>query len=113
MPKPLDRRLRNREYDERRKNTPGRELHSSYAWIKASKAYRQANQLCVMCSRTGLVEPARVVDHIVPHKGDPALFWDHNNWQSLCFRHHNSDKKIIERGGKPRPQIDADGWPVE
>jgi 5-methylcytosine-specific restriction protein A len=25
-----------------------------------------------------------VVDHIRPHMGDPALFWDEGNWQALC-----------------------------
>lgn len=28
--------------------------------------------------------PARVVDHITPHRGDVALFWDESNWQALC-----------------------------
>jgi 5-methylcytosine-specific restriction protein A len=30
-----------------------------------------------------------VVDHVIPHKGDRALFWDEaNNWQALCARCH-------------------------
>ena len=33
---------------------------------------------------------ANVVDHIKPHRGDSALFWNTENWQSLCDKCHNS-----------------------
>lgn len=37
------------------------------------------------CHEQGLATPAKQVDHVVPHKGDPVLFWDEEgNWQSLC-----------------------------
>ena len=29
------------------------------------------------------------VDHIVPHRGDPRLFWDEENWQALCHSCHS------------------------
>jgi 5-methylcytosine-specific restriction protein A len=32
---------------------------------------------------------ATVVDHIIPHRGNQRLFWDQNNWQALCKRHHD------------------------
>jgi 5-methylcytosine-specific restriction protein A len=32
---------------------------------------------------------AEVVDHKVPHRGDPALFWNVGNWQALSKRHHD------------------------
>ena len=48
------------------------------------------NPLCVECLNMGRTEPATVVDHIVPHRGDLALFWDRRgNWQALCVDHHN------------------------
>ena len=31
------------------------------------------------CQREGKLVPATVVDHILPHRGDEALFWDVNN----------------------------------
>jgi 5-methylcytosine-specific restriction protein A len=37
-------------------------------------------------------------DHIVPHKGSPALFWDLSNWQPLC-QGCNSYKAAREEGG--------------
>jgi 5-methylcytosine-specific restriction protein A len=32
---------------------------------------------------------AACTDHIIPHKGDQALFWDTNNHQSLCKDCHD------------------------
>ena len=39
-----------------------------------------------------------MVDHIIPHKGDEALFWDEDNLQSLCTPCHNQ-KTAREDGG--------------
>lgn len=33
---------------------------------------------------------ATVVDHIKPHRGDKALFWDEHNWQPLCKKCHDT-----------------------
>jgi 5-methylcytosine-specific restriction protein A len=44
--------------------------------------------LCVMCRGEGRVVAASQVDHIVPHQGDPELFWKVDNLQALCDRHH-------------------------
>ncbi|WP_295219971.1 HNH endonuclease signature motif containing protein, partial [Ruminococcus sp.] len=32
---------------------------------------------------------ATVVDHIIPHRGDPHLMWDESNWQALCKSCHD------------------------
>jgi 5-methylcytosine-specific restriction protein A len=42
-----------------------------------------------MCLDEGRARMATVVDHIRPHRGDAALFWDPSNWQPLCKRHHD------------------------
>ena len=81
-------------------------------WRNASKAFKQANPLCVMCEREGRATPAQVTDHIKPHKGDLDLFWNPDNWQALCKQHHDSHKQSIEKGGKGKPAIGADGWPI-
>jgi 5-methylcytosine-specific restriction enzyme A len=44
----------------------------------------------VECEKTGRIEAANVVDHIIPHRGDMELFWDADNWQSLCRAHHDA-----------------------
>ena len=41
---------------------------------------------------------AQVVDHIIPHRGDPSLMWDESNWQSLCKPCH--DSKTAGEGGR-------------
>lgn len=71
-------------------------------WKKARDGYLAKHPLCVHCEREGRVEAARVVDHIVPHKGDTALFWDSANWQPLCKRHHDI-KTATEDGGWGNP----------
>lgn len=53
-------------------------------WKKSRERYLRENPLCVNCRKHGRVTPARVVDHIIDHEGDQALFWDEKNWQSLC-----------------------------
>ena len=62
-----------------------------------------AHPLCVMCDARGITAAASVVDHIQPHKGDPVLFWDQANWQSLCKGCHDSRKQMIEAPGKVPP----------
>ena len=58
-------------------------------WRRLSKAYLRVHPLCVVCAREGRYVKAEVVDHVVPHRGDPVLFWDQDNWQSLCKHHHD------------------------
>lgn len=41
---------------------------------------------------------AIIVDHIIPHRGDMKLFWDEDNWQSLC-KHCHDVKTAKEDGG--------------
>ena len=70
----------------------------SSAWQRARAYYLSAHPLCRMHEQQGRVEPATVVDHIKPHRGDKALFWDSDNWQPLCKRCHDI-KTAREDGG--------------
>ena len=74
-------------------------LYTTTRWRRGRIYFLQRNPLCVMCKRGGRVSAARVVDHVVPHKGDELLFFDQANWQALCFTCHNSRKQGIERHG--------------
>ena len=58
-------------------------------WRRARKAFLQRHPLCAECMKEGKLTPATVVDHIVPHRGDPRLFWDEKNWQPLCKDCHD------------------------
>ena len=60
-------------------------------WRKVRVAYLRKHPLCVKCLAKGRYVQATVVDHIVPHRGDPALLWNENNFQALCKPCH--DKK--------------------
>lgn len=44
---------------------------------------------CRGCARDGRRTRATVVDHVIPHRGDFALFADGGNLQSLCKRCHD------------------------
>lgn len=67
-------------------------------WRKAREGFLRRNPLCTKCSARGRVREATVVDHIVPHRGEPRLFWDIGNWQPLCKACHDSTKRIEEHG---------------
>lgn len=67
-------------------------------WRKAAKRFLAKHPLCAKCLERGAVVAATDVDHIVPHRGDHALFWDETNWQSLCHQDHSA-KTAQEDGG--------------
>lgn len=84
----LHKKEKHQRYDNRRGTAAQRGYDSR--WRKARKYYLQRHPLCVECEKNGSVTPATVVDHIIPHKGDKNLFWDHDNWQPLCESCHNA-----------------------
>lgn len=67
-------------------------------WRKARLTYLGSNPLCAHCEAQGRIVPATEVDHITPHRGDQALFWDTDNWQPLCKPCHSA-KTAREDGG--------------
>ena len=60
-------------------------------WQRESKAYLKANPQCRRCPAL-----ATLVDHIQPHKGNMALFWNRANWQPLCCPCHSRAKQAQE-----------------
>lgn len=58
-------------------------------WGKARRDFLAEHPFCVFCERQGKMILADVVDHIKPHRGNSALFWSPENWQSLCTPHHS------------------------
>lgn len=59
------------------------------------------------CEQTGVTligkHPAPdspVVDHIVPDRGDLALFWDEGNWQIVSKEWHDRVKQSREKRGE-------------
>jgi 5-methylcytosine-specific restriction endonuclease McrA len=89
-----------------------RRLYDTVQWRKVAKRFLFAHPLCLFCNRMGRISPATVVDHIVPHKGDLALFWDESNLQPLCKKCHDNTKKIQEIHGYS-PAAGIDGHPID
>jgi 5-methylcytosine-specific restriction protein A len=105
----MSKRHRDKRHDARRGSARQRGYTSR--WDRCRALYIAKHPLCALHEKRGELVEAKVVDHIVPHKGDQALFWEEANWQSLCWSCHNSVKQSEERGGS-KPMIGADGWPI-
>lgn len=74
-------------------------------WQTARETYLDSHPLCKRCGDAGIVEEATVVDHIIPHKGNQALFWDvEGNWQPLCARCHGIKSATQDGGFGRTPQ---------
>lgn len=71
-------------------------LYNSKRWRYLRERRLNAEPLCRFCLNRQRVEPAIVVDHIRPHRGNEALFFDYSNTQSLCKRCHDSGKQVEE-----------------
>jgi 5-methylcytosine-specific restriction protein A len=80
-------------------------------WQKLRRRQLDREPLCRMCKDEGRVTPASICDHREPHRGDAAKFWA-GPFDSLCKPHHDSTKQSLEKGGKPKQAIGADGWPT-
>ena len=89
-----------------------RRLYNTPAWRHLAKRVRDEEPLCRMCRARGIVRPSEVVDHIVPHKGNKALFWDRENLQALCAPCHNAGKQTQERHGYSQA-AGVDGLPID
>jgi 5-methylcytosine-specific restriction protein A len=79
-------KARRRELDQHRGSARARGYDNR--WDKARKTFLGANPLCVHCKAEGRVVAASVVDHVIPHRGDRALFWNPSNLQGLCAPCH-------------------------
>lgn len=81
-------------------------------WQRYREGFLRSRPLCADHMRMGQVVAASVVDHIVPHRGDQALFWDKGNHQSLCKTCHDRHKQRLERSGVVLG-CDASGIPID
>jgi 5-methylcytosine-specific restriction protein A len=82
------------------------------AWDRQAKAFLARYYYCGMrpdgrapvgswCALAGVRRLATCVDHVVPHRDDPALFDDERgNWQALCARCHG--RKSAAEGAEAR-----------
>lgn len=89
-----------------------RKLYGTSAWSRLRYAHLSCEPFCRFCRKGGVIRVAEVVDHVEPHKGDRAMFFDANNLQSLCRPCHDRVKQAEETRGFA-PDIGLDGWPVD
>jgi 5-methylcytosine-specific restriction protein A len=109
--KPLDRRLRNRESDARRREAkPWRAFYNTARW-KALRDRQLAKQpLCERCIAKGLVVRATVAHHRERHEGDAVKFFQ-GELASSCAPCHD----VVEQGIEARGYeigCDASGRPL-
>ena len=76
----------------------GRNIYSTYRWKKLRAEKARLNPICEHCERNGRAIPVEEVDHIHELE-DNGSFWDIDNLQSLCKRHHiiKTNKAKAER----------------
>lgn len=99
---------------------------NQYRALYATKQWRHVREIALLrdnyqCQHRGCGvslrrgrsgDRAAVVHHIKPHKGDLTLFFDLNNLQSVCKRHHDSDLQSAEARGYST-EIGTDGRPLD
>lgn len=83
-------------------------------WRKAADAWLRRHPLCVCCVAMGKINGERGrtglrVDHIVPQRMAPELFWVRSNWQSLCLDCDLTHKQPIEKSCE-RPEQILERW---
>jgi 5-methylcytosine-specific restriction endonuclease McrA len=85
--------------DERRSSS---ERGYGSRWDAAKEAYLRKHPQCVCCLAQGVVNGERGrtglrVDHIVPARMAPHLFWRRDNWNVICLDCDLRYKQPIER----------------
>ena len=97
-----------------------RRNYETTTWRKLRLEVMDADgYICQICGKPTIDRHPKlqpVVDHIQPHRGDDAVFWNRTNLQTLhksCHDkktgHENLGRKLGSRTG----WTGLDGWPVE
>lgn len=95
-------------------------LYDKARWKKRRKVFLDAHPVCAACEEHGVLAPATIVDHKIPHNDNYELFFDEDNWQAMCKPCHDSKtfrqdgafgNKAI--GGHRAYGFDANGMPID
>ena len=80
------------------------------------KVLRRDRYICQECGAKCLGKsrglPSPQVDHILELKTHPQLAYSMDNLRTLCKSCH-SKRTLLDTMGRAKPQIGADGFPVE
>lgn len=83
---------------------PGRSFYNTARWKRLRLEVLKRDGF--ICQQTGVRLTGRapapnspIVDHKTPHRGDPTLFFDPENLQSVSKAWHDSEKQRQEKQG--------------
>jgi len=88
-----------------------RKLYHTARWQSLRSWQLNRQPLCERCKAKGITAAATVCNHRIPHKGDPALFYDPDNLEPLCAPCHDGPVQSEERLGYSK-EVGLDGWPI-
>ncbi len=77
-------------HERNRPNADVRLLYHKARWHKLKAIMKQRQPACQICLLSGTYTVGEVIDHIEPHRGDLAKFWDMGNLQNLCVACHQA-----------------------
>jgi 5-methylcytosine-specific restriction protein A len=86
-----------RDYERSPRRAEDNAFYWGQPWRRLRDAFIAEHPLCSSCQSRGEIEPARVVDHVIPRRQRPDLELDWDNLQSLCNRCHGM-KRAREKG---------------
>src|SRR5689334_8855121 len=75
--------------EQERPNVDARKWYHTRRWELLKAQVRAEEPCCGMCLTEGQAVPGTQTDHIVPHRGNEALFFNRQNLQNLCEHHHS------------------------
>jgi 5-methylcytosine-specific restriction endonuclease McrA len=61
-------------------------FYKTARWRRLRKFQLMQHPLCKFCLERGIVTPANVIDHVVPHKGDWTKFVNGKNYRACTSR---------------------------
>lgn len=83
-------RARKARFDKKRPSARARGYNVD--WQKARAEFLAIHPICTRCDN-----PATIVHHSVPHRGDPKLFWKKSGWLPVCQPCHDGWYQRQER----------------
>lgn len=86
-------------------------LYGSTRWRRVAKLHLDSFPLCNPCLLSNKETAATIVHHRIPHHGNPELFWDGDNLESVCSSCHSGIKRMEENYGYDQ-SCDASGIPL-
>lgn len=96
---PGDEKARLKERDQ---TVAWRSWYGTERWKKLRRqVWERDNYTCqktgVLCTGKYPADNSPVADHKQPHRGDPALFWDPMNIETVSKAYHDGEKQRQER----------------